>query len=882
MVSEPDRYLKPFQAAGSKEALSRIRVLLVVSSPLDPNLTPLNTQNEIERVYSTLKTANLPVALIRLAPPTLTELQSALLSKSFSILHFIGHGTEEGIWLETERGEADFVRSGELAAFVRQGEVPLVLLNTCESWGPAHALADAGVKNVVASKRPVYDSLGPTIASTLYSAITGRHTIIKAVEAAQRVVSRSLGEAGSGLLVALGEGTGRPLPFPEIKLEPGVWIPPKVASYNLDFSLIDNFVDRWEELTGPIYDLLTSPNCRSLALVGLGGIGKSSLAVATAWRYSWLFTDGLVYVTARENPEFGLEEVVRALDRGLDWSIGIGELEVRVQRTLDKLSQSQVLLILDNLDTVAPEQRRKIADFLAHWDTGLGGRAILTMRERLSEFDQIVRDAFIHVDSLNLDSAVELLQQLTKGKRILGFTIEEDLQEIASLTHSHPLLIELTAGLLSGGGTWGEAKKSLGPLTGAYERMYRILDSMVQRLARRHATIPYLLKTWSVFRGGATSEAWEAVISPYIPSLPIGESNGEDGMRYLRHSALFTRDEAGRYKVHPLVGQYLEGRMWTPLPPSEKEQIQKSHIRYFLEYASKATGGAARRLTLLDPEYLNIRVALERAYGLEEWDAVKRLVKNTYKYLDVRGYWQEWENQIQKGLMAAKNTNDQENQLVFTYYQAELCQRQGQWDQSWHYLNKAEKQAENLGVRHILARVCGVRARLLRLQGRFEDARQKYQQSIELLETLGDWGRIATLHGELAELYRQQGNLTSMREHASACYQIETEILGGMRAWGTAFAEMQLGKLATEENDFSGAQELFARALPVLQRGDSSLWLYAELLHAMGILQVKRGRLSSARSYLTEALEVARNLSDGYRVRVVGSDLARLGLDELS
>jgi hypothetical protein len=53
-------------------------------------------------------------------------------------------------------------------------------------------------------------------------------------------------------------------------------------------------------------------------------------------------------------------------------------------------------------------------------------------------------------------------------------------------------------------------------------------------------------------------------------------------------------------------------------------------------------------------------------------------------------------------------------------------------------------------------------------------------------------------------------------------------------------------------------------------------------LHAIGILKLKQNECEKARLHLVEALEVAKNLGDVYRVSVIRSDLARIGADDLS
>ena len=263
----------------------------------------MNAQREFEQVYSALKSSELPIALIPLNPPTLLGLQAKLLSNSFDVVHFICHGNEEGLWMENERCQSDFVASEELAACIRQGELPLVILNTSESWGPAQALVDAGVRSVIAWKKPIDDGLyASTVAHVLYSALANARTIQEAVDAAQMQLNRNSNKPNKNAIVDYRDNIGKSVST--FIRSTGAWRlgPPKAPFHNIELNLIDRFVNRWHELTGPIYDFLSNPDYRAVALVGLGGIGKSSLAVAAAWRYAWELPDGILRITIHDNP----------------------------------------------------------------------------------------------------------------------------------------------------------------------------------------------------------------------------------------------------------------------------------------------------------------------------------------------------------------------------------------------------------------------------------------------------------------------------------------------------------------------------------------------------------------------------------------------------
>lgn len=105
------------------------------------------------------------------------------------------------------------------------------------------------------------------------------------------------------------------------------------------------FIGRERELV-EIAGLLADPACRLLTLVGLGGIGKTRLAVEAASRQAGDFRDGVVFVDLQ--PLDDAEGVAPAIAAVLQLSLS-RHLEP-VPQLCHFLRDKHLLLLLDNLE----------------------------------------------------------------------------------------------------------------------------------------------------------------------------------------------------------------------------------------------------------------------------------------------------------------------------------------------------------------------------------------------------------------------------------------------------------------------------------------------------------------------------------------------------
>jgi WD40 repeat protein len=175
-----------------------LRVLGIVSSPRD--LEPLDVDQEKEHLASALArlTADRLVELTWAPAATWADLQDMLLSGTWHVIHFVGHGdfdpdrNEGYIFLTGPSGRKDRVGGSRLIDLLRQARpVPrLVVLNSCSGAetggsdpysGTAAALVRGGVTAVAAMQYAITDPAAVAFSRGFYGAVARGRGIDEAV-----------------------------------------------------------------------------------------------------------------------------------------------------------------------------------------------------------------------------------------------------------------------------------------------------------------------------------------------------------------------------------------------------------------------------------------------------------------------------------------------------------------------------------------------------------------------------------------------------------------------------------------------------------------------------------------------------------------------------
>ncbi len=387
------------------------RVLMVIARPKGINDAPF--QAVARPLFKHLETANSPVQIDVLRPPSFDEFQQRLKAakeagKPYHAVHFDGHGAfgerraGEGpqgyVIFEGKpnwRGQvtAKPVSAEDFSAALKAGGVPLVILNACQSGkietaeqtvGPEAGVATRvlkdGAASVVAMSHSVYVVAAAAFMAVFYEALFAGKSVSEAVSAGRKALTseeNSLRPSLKGRIPL--QDWMVPVHYARSALRlPTSEVTPRAnsaaeetAAKVLGAAKIDegDTADDLAAIDGVFFGrdaeffiLERAIRTHRLAVIhGVGGTGKTELAKAFA---RWLQISGglgdprLVFFHSFEPglPTFGLDLIVNEIMARFGQAeayLAAGTTKERAELILQVLRQHRGLLIWDNFETVA-------------------------------------------------------------------------------------------------------------------------------------------------------------------------------------------------------------------------------------------------------------------------------------------------------------------------------------------------------------------------------------------------------------------------------------------------------------------------------------------------------------------------------------------------
>ncbi|MBI1356501.1 MAG: CHAT domain-containing protein [Acidobacteria bacterium] len=421
---------RDLDAQGTAEPLpGPLKILVAVGAPDEGNTrgAPLDLERELQTIFDAIDAAKQAGgAYVRvLEVGGVESIQAALTDQAYHVLHLSGHGGRMekdgksflGIELEDEDGQAVPTSAEEIAHAIRESgrPAPLVFLASCHSGrgerkgesaltGLAEGLLDAGVARVLAMQAAVSDDYATRLAGAFYRQLTlgekplASHALAVArreVETAFRREERpdAVSEFATPSLFVAGEEA--PLLDRGLPLEAFRGLPEATSRGAVPRLKAGDLVGRREEVRRTVRTLELAGGMAGVQLLGMGGVGKSSVAGRVIDRLAERYWTVVTLSGRWALGDLCLEIALALADhpdqgtRALGQALNSPEVEDRRKPLLiaKLLRETKLLLVLDNFEDLLTEpggeayrqaETAELMDLLYH---GAGkGRLLVTCR----------------------------------------------------------------------------------------------------------------------------------------------------------------------------------------------------------------------------------------------------------------------------------------------------------------------------------------------------------------------------------------------------------------------------------------------------------------------------------------------------------------------
>jgi predicted ATPase/DNA-binding XRE family transcriptional regulator len=661
------------------------------------------------------------------------------------------------------------------------------------------------------------------------------------------------------------------------------------------------FIGRDHELVD-LARLLARPDCRLLTLIGLGGVGKTSLALQIAAAQADTFADGIAVVPFAGVVSGAL--VGAAVAAALGMAVyDTGDLQAQL---VAYLRPRRLLLVLDNCEHLLAEPglhdlvtallmqtpqitilaaSRELLGLPGEWVVELGG-----------------------LDTADVNAAAVALfaahaQRVQAGQTLSADELGTALQ-ICQLVEGLPLAIELAASWLR--------VLSCAEIAAEIARDSGFLASADRGVPDRHRSITVVfahswrllsederraLRWLAVFRGGFDRAAAAAIgVSLTLLWTLVARS-------WVR------RVKEGCYGMHELARQYAWAQLTTV--PDEAGLAQRTHAAYYTaflgaRFAALIGAGQQAAAAEIAIEIDNIRAAWRWACDHADADAIGAATHTLAQFYLVCGFLHEGAAALERAISALRTLAPSHfvasTRALLLTDAARLRNRLGQLEQGRALLDECMLLYTNFGLKpppgqctdplfglgmlafhqgnHAEAARLGEQvcrrgeaqqhdgnlqvgyyllARTAKAQGHYAQANDYAEHAYATAQRTLDRFFIAYCHDELGNIAVVQGRYPQARQHYQAAYAIR-ETFNDVH--GVAVDLGYLGKLAFLEARLADAQSLFQRSLAICEATGARDFA-VRALYGLGMTACELGHNGAAQQAFGRALQIADEA--GYR-----------------
>jgi Tfp pilus assembly protein PilF/transcriptional regulator with XRE-family HTH domain len=635
---------------------------------------------------------------------------------------------------------------------------------------------------------------------------------------------------------------------------------------------LTQFVGRTTELA-ELKAAVLSAGCAAVCDVsGMGGTGKTSLAIRLAYALREAFSDGVLWARLDASDSM---TILHQWARQLGGDVSqYRDVESRAAEVRALLAHKRVLVVLDNA-----ENSKQVRPLLPPSD-GRCAVVITTRVNGLTATDGWVRLA-LEPFAADSGESLELFEKYL-GKPAMR-THRAALGEMADLLGHLPLALAIVAGRLSAemqhvsklnGGMADAVAVLLAELREASTRLHALQrDDYDVRASFEvsYAALPPDLQQFfvqlCVFGGEDFSLEAVAFVNDLIPEATQAH------LKALIQRSLVQPSHDGRYRLHPLLRDYARERMSHTLTAKQQMRVSDRMVAYFVESVGPNTAGgigAICKTSLPDADRDNAWEALRMVNQLPwQHDVSVQRIETLCSFLQQRDAAAKVEPHLRQAIENAEAAGDTAGSLTLRLRRVYVLWWRGDDpdDAAEQLLDLALK--NNHPAAYDALRLLAMFARM---RGDFDASRSYYQRSLPLAQSANHVGNIILALvglGDLCCVLEDYSEAQRYLEQAEGYITAETNIR--LRI----LVHQQLGLLRCAQGRTAEATRLLDESIELSRQiGRDDLLLGALGDRADAALMDGNIVLDVARACASESLEISRRMGFAHGV---SDSLERLG-----
>jgi LuxR family glucitol operon transcriptional activator len=610
--------------------------------------------------------------------------------------------------------------------------------------------------------------------------------------------------------------------------------------------------------------MLPYPRSRHFAVTldGIGGVGKSALALEFAHRhrehYMALPTDerfdAIVWVTAkrtlltasgiqqRQQTFSTLADLYREIANVLEIP-AILQVDMEQQRTLVEraLSDQRTLLVIDNLETVDDEE---LLTFIRELPDPT--KVVVTTRHRIDIAMPI------RVLGMPYNDAHELMVTEAASKQIE--LTAEDMNSLFRRTAGVPLALVWSIALMSLGHGVEAVLRRLGSGHSDIAR-FCFIES-IEHIRDRDAY--RLLLALALFEGSVNR-----VMLGEVAGLGDDEIGRDDGLVELEQLSLINK-ERDRFSLLPLTRTFALEEL--KQQPTMEQELRERWIDYLVEGAQvyAIAEWRWRDLVWLRQEGSHFIQPFEWSQQNSRSDILLQVLPGVLSYNEVIGYWTSLLEAGQIGLDTARLLDDRDSLLYTMNFISWILSQRGQHHAAESIAIDGLRVAQEKGDPAWEIDFLQTYSQILRRTGRLDEALAHCEKGLKGVRDLPRSQQSfvqANIRYEMGKIARDQGDWQAARELFVAARSVfheddESPMFNLTRAWGLL---SNLGFVAHHLGNVDEAAQMCEKALRFFAASGSVGDATTVRVRLAGV-EADRGNTEAALTHAHQALEWSKRL----------------------